>query len=110
MHRMRGEWEVTKWVGLWGARQLTPSDKFIVLASDGVWDYLSDQDAVDIVTHARLHNMDPAAAVRQAALEIAAHECDMKLEELLALPPGRQRRYRHDDTTCVVLELPYKKG
>ena len=30
-------------------RALTPSDRFLILASDGVWEFMSNQDAVDLV-------------------------------------------------------------
>ncbi len=29
--------------------ELTPQDKFIVLASDGVWEFISSKEAVDII-------------------------------------------------------------
>lgn len=29
--------------------ELTPSDKFIILASDGVWEFISSKEAVEIV-------------------------------------------------------------
>ena len=29
--------------------ELTPQDKFIVLASDGVWEFIESQEAIEIV-------------------------------------------------------------
>ena len=33
--------------------ELTPNDSFIVLASDGVWEFISNQEVVDIIADAR---------------------------------------------------------
>ena len=33
--------------------ELTPNDAFIVLASDGVWEFISNQEVVDIIADAR---------------------------------------------------------
>ena len=33
--------------------EITPDDAFIVLASDGVWEFISNQEVVDIIGTAR---------------------------------------------------------
>jgi pyruvate dehydrogenase phosphatase len=83
---------------------LTPKDRFLILASDGLWDYLTDEEAVEIVsTHYKETPELVAQILIQRALEVAAMESEMSVQQLLSLPAGRERRRRHDDTTAVVL-------
>lgn len=81
-------------------------DKFVILATDGVWDYLTDQQAVDIVGSC-FGDADKegkaAQLIVERALEIAAKESGMSIEQLKALPLGSRRRNHHDDTTAVVM-------
>ena len=39
-------------------------DAFLILACDGIWDVLSDQDAVDLALMEGLHGHSRAAAMR----------------------------------------------
>lgn len=91
-----------------------PCDKFLVLATDGVWDFLSDQEVVDIVTENIKTNekkgtlsigQSAAEAVVKKTLDRAASECRMTVQELTNIPQGSRRRNMHDDTTVVILFL-----
>ena len=52
---------------------LEPDDEFIVMASDGVWDVISDQKSVDIVAKA-LKEHDHACDQAAKALVMAAYQ------------------------------------
>ena len=81
---------------------LTSNDKFLILATDGVWDFLSDDEAVRLV--GRCPDRSQAADILvQAALNTAAKDAGMSIEQLKSLPAGNKRRSLHDDTTVVVL-------
>ena len=85
--------------------QLQSYDKFVILATDGVWDFLTDEEAVKIVASCGNDSKKAAYALVEATLERASSECGMTKSELMALPPGRKRRSRHDDTTAIVIYL-----
>lgn len=86
--------------------RLTPDDKFVILGTDGLWDYVSHAEAVQLVSRcmaAGLTQEDAARALVERALQIAAMESGMSHSDLMKLAPGRSRRSRHDDTTAVVM-------
>lgn len=89
--------------------QLDTNDKFIILATDGLWDFLSDQEAVEVVQRSlKDHAGDTgfaASSLVEAALSRAAEANHMSVEELKNLPEGSGRRKRYDDTTAVVMFL-----
>lgn len=81
------------------------SDRFVIIGSDGLWDFLSNEEAVEVVREqVAMGNYDHAGrALVERTLQKAAKRYEITYADLLSLPPGSHRRRRHDDTTVVVL-------
>ncbi|OWM82654.1 hypothetical protein CDL15_Pgr002229 [Punica granatum] len=87
------------------SRVLRSQDKFIIFASDGLWEHLSNQRAVEIV-----HNNPRAGIARRllkAALAEAARKREMRYADLKKVEKGI-RRFFHDDITVVVIFLDHE--
>lgn len=83
-------------------RKLTPHDLFLIFASDGFWEQLSDDDAVKIVFKSPRQGI--AKRLVKAALEAAAKKMEISYKELKSIPKGT-RRHLHDDMTVIVVYL-----
>ncbi|WVZ61169.1 hypothetical protein U9M48_011082 [Paspalum notatum var. saurae] len=86
------------------SRILQPNDCFIIFASDGLWEHLSNQEAVEIV-----HNHQRAGSARRlikAALQEAARKREMRYSDLTKIDK-KVRRHFHDDITVIVLFINY---
>ncbi|PSS25966.1 Protein like [Actinidia chinensis var. chinensis] len=80
--------------------QLESHDQFVIFASDGLWEHLSNQEAVDIVQkHPRKGS---AKRLVKAALHEAAKKREMRYSDLKKIDRG-VRRHFHDDITVVVV-------
>ncbi|KAH9694582.1 hypothetical protein WN943_024054 [Citrus x changshan-huyou] len=82
--------------------QLQPHDQFVIFASDGLWEHLSNQEAVDIVQN---HPQSGSARrLVKAALQEAAKKREMRYSDLKKIDRG-VRRHFHDDITVIVVFL-----
>ncbi|KAA8535972.1 hypothetical protein F0562_028450 [Nyssa sinensis] len=82
--------------------KLQPIDQFIIFASDGLWEHLSNQEAVDIVqNHPRNGS---ARRLVKTALQEAAKKREMRYSDLKKIDRG-VRRHFHDDITVVIVFL-----
>uniref|UniRef100_A0A7N0U5U5 protein-serine/threonine phosphatase n=1 Tax=Kalanchoe fedtschenkoi TaxID=63787 RepID=A0A7N0U5U5_KALFE len=79
-----------------------PLDQFIIFASDGLWEQLSNQEAVDMVQGSSRKGI--AKRLVKAALQEAARKREMRYSDLIKIDGG-VRRHFHDDVTVVVLFL-----
>ncbi|KAL8143233.1 hypothetical protein V2J09_016265 [Rumex salicifolius] len=81
-------------------RKLESDDLFLILASDGLWENLSDQRATEIVY--RSPRVGIAERLARAAIEEAARKRGLRYEDLSLLDRGL-RRHIHDDITVIVI-------
>ncbi|XP_044469467.1 probable protein phosphatase 2C 60 [Mangifera indica] len=82
--------------------ELQPHDQFVIFASDGLWEHLTNQEAVDIVqNHPRVGS---AKRLVKAALQEAAKKREMRYSDLKKIDRG-VRRHFHDDITVIVVFL-----
>ena len=82
-------------------QELTKDDKFVVIASDGLWERLSNEQVVDIVGKKVDQRNDDNLAT--ALLKQALGEDDDKVYELLTLNPPESRIFRDDITIIIVI-------
>ncbi|KAM7279247.1 hypothetical protein ACFE04_006381 [Oxalis oulophora] len=81
---------------------LHPNDSFLIFASDGLWEHLSNEQAVDIV-----HNHPRAGSAKRLlkeALQEAARKREMRYSDLRKIDK-KVRRHFHDDTSVIILFL-----
>lgn len=89
------------------SRKLRPEDSFLIFASDGLWEHLSDDTAVEIVFK------NPRAGIAKrlvgAALQEAAKKREMRYNDIKKIEKGIRRHF-HDDITVIVIYLDHQKG
>lgn len=85
---------------------LGPNDRFLVLSSDGLYQYLSNEEVVSQVEWFMENNPDgdPAQYLIEELLFRAAKKAGMDFHELLEIPQGDRRKY-HDDVSVMVISL-----
>ncbi|CAL1370994.1 unnamed protein product [Linum trigynum] len=86
------------------SRVLQPEDKFLIFASDGLWEHVSNQEAVEIVYKNRRTGI--ARRLVEAALNKACRKRDIGYKELKKKGKGERRSY-HDDITVVVIFIDH---
>ncbi|KAL3820067.1 hypothetical protein ACJIZ3_005972 [Penstemon smallii] len=83
-------------------QKLYPEDQFLIFASDGLWEHLTNQEAVDFVNNTPRNGI--ARKLVEAALQEAAKKREMRYSDLKKIDRG-VRRHFHDDITVIILFL-----
>ncbi|ERN02174.1 probable protein phosphatase 2C 40 isoform X2 [Amborella trichopoda] len=86
--------------------RITECDEFVIIGSDGLFDFFSNIEAVQLVYSfiSRNPSGDPAKFLLEELVKRAAANAGFSTEELMRVPAGRRRKY-HDDVTVMVILL-----
>ncbi|WOG96654.1 hypothetical protein DCAR_0415990 [Daucus carota subsp. sativus] len=89
-----------------GHHRLGPKDKFLILSSDGLYQYFTNEEAVAEVEvfNFLFPEGDPAQHLVEEVLIRAAEKAGLKFHELLNIPQGERRKY-HDDVSVVIISF-----
>ncbi|WVZ55371.1 hypothetical protein U9M48_006040 [Paspalum notatum var. saurae] len=82
--------------------RIQPNDQFVIFASDGLWEHLSNQEAVDLVQNSPHNGI--ARRLVKVAMQEAAKKREMRYSDLKKIDRG-VRRHFHDDITVIVVFL-----
>ncbi|GKV25829.1 hypothetical protein SLEP1_g35212 [Rubroshorea leprosula] len=85
-------------------RVLKAGDRFLIFASDGLWENLTIEQAVDIVNNNQRAGIARRLIIR--ALEEVAKKRNMRLDELKKIQKGTRRSF-YDDITVVVIFIDH---
>ncbi|XP_042376221.1 probable protein phosphatase 2C 43 [Zingiber officinale] len=86
-------------------RTFLPQDKFVIFASDGLWEHLSNQQAAEIVHDHPREGI--ARRLIRTALQEAARKREMRYADIKKLDKGI-RRFIHDDITVIVIYIDHE--
>ncbi|XP_006654909.3 putative protein phosphatase 2C 46 [Oryza brachyantha] len=89
--------------------RLGPQDKFLILSSDGLYEYFTNEEVVAQVEAftTRYPDEDPAKYLSHQILLRAANQAGMGFHELLEIQQGDRRQY-HDDVSIIIISLEGK--
>ncbi|WOL01799.1 putative protein phosphatase 2C 39 [Canna indica] len=92
------------------SHKVSENDLFVVLGSDGLFDFFSNDEVVQLVHQFMQDNPydDPAKFLIGQLILRAAENSGLTTEELMNIPAGRRRKY-HDDVTIIVIILGNKQ-
>ncbi|XP_073002089.1 probable protein phosphatase 2C 25 [Typha latifolia] len=87
-------------------RALSPQDRFLIFASHGLWEHLTNQAAVDIVQN------HPRAGIAKrlvsTAIRLAVRKAGTFYTSTKAMPKVEQHTCDHDDITVVVIYIDHE--
>jgi pyruvate dehydrogenase phosphatase len=84
--------------------QLEKGDEFIVLATDGLWDFVKSSEVATIIASNK-EKGKIARVLLETTMKHAAENQSISTDEIYSYKPGNDKRTIHDDITIMVIDL-----
>ncbi len=84
--------------------ELCEEDEFLILSTDGLWDWLGSYDVAEIIKKNKNDKSLIAEALWKEALTRAASRANLQLEQVMEMPK-QVKRSIHDDISLLVVDL-----
>lgn len=91
---------------------ITVDDAYLVLATDGLWDYLKTSHIELLLDYYKPkvnHLKEIADYLFNWVMQLASKKSGVPLEDLMRMPGGPNKRAIHDDITIIVFSFKNKK-
>lgn len=85
--------------------EITKHDEYIVLATDGLSDFLKAKEIAEILSFGKVSNQDLADKLLKSVITKASKEIGISVDEIMAMEAGENKRNIHDDITIIVFYL-----
>lgn len=84
--------------------ELCEEDEFLILSTDGLWDWLGSKDVAEIIKKNKNDKSHIAEALLKEALTRAASKANLQIEQVMEMPKSVKRSI-HDDISLLVVDL-----
>ncbi len=90
--------------------QLNDKDKYILLASDGLWDFLKSSEVSKLIKQyekkKKFNNVENISyKLLDHVLYKASEEANLSFNKMIEMPEGKKLRNIHDDITMILCSL-----
>lgn len=87
---------------------IAPEDEYIVIATDGLWDFLNGKDVAKIISSHK--NSNPAQISNilfDEVMQKVSKETSLPIHAIMSMPSGGKKRRIHDDISLIVFDLKH---
>ena len=82
------------------------NDEYILMGTDGLWDYMSGKDIAQILKEKKSNSLeDIKNSIFTTWMNKVSKDNNLLIEKIINMPDGSKKRSIHDDITFILFDL-----